>query len=87
MALQPSSHSSAPDLKAGIYQHYKGGRYLVLMVATLESSLEPCVVYVGLGENLQVPSHIWVRPLDDFTASVTVHDLIKPRFTYLGPAA
>jgi len=66
--------------------HYKGKRYLVLMVGRLESNLEPHVVYIPLYEELQSPSHIWIRSLDDFTSSVTIEGVIRPRFKYLGPA-
>jgi hypothetical protein len=86
-ATMPQLHSSSsvPELKPGIYQHYKGGKYLVLTMAMLEASLEPCVVYVSLQDDPHAPSRVWVRPLDDFTASVTVNGLIKSRFTFISP--
>ncbi len=71
-----------PQLKPGVYEHYKGKRYLVLMTATLESTLEPHVVYVPLYEAGDITTP-WLRPLDDFTASVEVHGLIRPRFRWV----
>ncbi len=70
---------SSPQLKPGVYEHYKGKRYLVMMTATLEATLEPHVVYVPLydaGESATT----WLRPLDDFTASIEVNGVICPRF-------
>lgn len=71
-----------PQLKPGIYEHYKGKRYLVLMTATLESTLEPHVVYVPLYDAGEYAT-AWLRPLDDFTASVEVHGVIRPRFRFV----
>lgn len=72
--LQPS-----PQFKSGVYEHYKGQRYLVLMVATLEATLEPHVVYVPLYET-EGAATVWLRPLDDFSASVEVNGVIRQRF-------
>lgn len=82
---QHSSNNSVPELKSGIYQHYKGGKYLVLTMAMQEATLEPCVVYISLQDDPHAPSRVWVRSLDDFTASVTVNGLIKPRFAFVSP--
>ena len=81
-----SSPNSIPSFKTGVYEHYKGQRYLVLFVAMLESNLEPHVVYVPLYDMPKAPSRIWLRPLDDFTASMSVEGVIRPRFKYIGPA-
>lgn len=72
--LQPN-----PKLKPGVYEHYKGKRYLVLMTAMLEATLEPHVVYVPLYESSHITTP-WLRPVDDFTASVEVNGVICPRF-------
>lgn len=82
---QTHSHSSVPELRPGIYRHYKGGSYLVLTLALLEENQEPCVVYVSLQDDPHAPGRVWVRTLDDFMASVTVNGLIKPRFTFVSP--
>lgn len=83
---KPVSTNSTPNFKTGVYEHYKGQRYLVLFVAMLESNLEPHVVYVSLYDMPKAPGKIWLRPLDDFTASMTVEGVIRPRFKYIGPA-
>lgn len=74
------------QLKPGVYEHYKGQKYVVLMTAMLEANLEPHVVYVPLYDAPDMPARVWLRPLDDFTASVDYHGLIRPRFRYLGPS-
>ena len=81
MVSSPNSTPS-PKLKPGVYEHYKGKQYLVLMIATLESTLEPHVVYVPLYEAGDMAT-AWLRPLDDFTASVEVHGVIRPRFRFV----
>lgn len=85
--IMPSSPNSQPSLqlKPGVYEHYKGKRYLVLMTATLESTLEPHVVYVPLYEVEDIAT-TWLRPLDDFTASVEVNGVICPRFRLIKPS-
>lgn len=42
-----------------IWIHFRGGRYRIVCLAQLESSLKQCVVYVDLDD----PERIWVRPL------------------------
>lgn len=39
------------SLGTGIYQHYKGGKYLVLGIAKHSETKEDSVVYVTLYEN------------------------------------
>ena len=39
------------SLTTGVYQHYKGNKYLVLGVAKHSETLEDLVVYVSLYEN------------------------------------
>jgi hypothetical protein len=43
-----------------VYRHYKGGRYMVLYVATLESDKSAVVVYRNVEDT---DSRVWVRPL------------------------
>lgn len=66
---------------SGIYQHYKGNKYLVLGVAKHSETLEALVVYVTLYENEEGP--IWVRPLTMFLGEVTVDGTTMPRFRKL----
>lgn len=60
----------------GIYDHYKGGRYLVLFMAEDSETKEPMVVYKSL---LFGSNH--VRPLANF---MEYADKNVRRFTYDG---
>lgn len=66
------------SLETGIYQHYKGGKYLVLGIAKHSETKEDLVVYVTLYENDM--ASMWVRPLAMFTENVTVEGKRIPRF-------
>ncbi len=66
------------NFEVGTYQHYKGGKYLVLGVAKHSETLEDLVVYVTLYENDL--SSMWVRPLTMFTENVVVDGKSIPRF-------
>ena len=65
----------------GIYQHYKGNKYLVLANAKHSETLEEVVVYVSLYENDE--SQVWVRPVKMFTQKVDWQGKRQPRFTKL----
>lgn len=62
----------------GIYQHYKGMKYLVLGVAKHSETKEDLVVYVTLYENDM--ASMWVRPLAMFLENVVVDGKSMPRF-------
>ena len=66
------------QFETGVYQHYKGGKYLVLGVAKHSETLEDLVVYVTLYENER--ASMWVRPLAMFLESVMVEGKRVPRF-------
>ncbi len=68
--------------QTGTYQHYKGGKYLVLGVAKHSETKEDLVVYVTLYDNAL--SSLWVRPLAMFTENVLVDGKEVPRFRKLG---
>lgn len=63
---------------AGVYQHYKGMKYLVLGVAKHSETKEDLVVYVTLYENDM--ASMWVRPLEMFLENVEVDGQSMPRF-------
>lgn len=65
-------------LELGLYQHYKGMKYLVLGIAKHSETLEELVVYVTLYENEE--SAMWVRPLKMFLETVTIDGKEVPRF-------
>jgi hypothetical protein len=68
----------APDssIRPGVYQHYKGGRYEVLDVATHSETQAPMVVYRALYGT----RGLWVRPLEMFLEHVIVEGVSVPRF-------
>lgn len=70
------------DVPAGLYQHWKGARYLVLGVAHDADGGEDRVVYVPLYEVGGAP--LAVRRLSDWSAEVEGPDGPVPRFRFLG---
>lgn len=71
-----------PELKPGLYRHYKGGLYEVIGVARHSETEEWLAVYQPqYGER-----GLWVRPLTMFTELVTADGQSVPRFQYQGPA-
>lgn len=57
------------------YRHFKGGTYVVLNHATLESDLTDVIVYQSL-----IDGRIWVRPKEEFFGWVTEDGVQKKRF-------
>ncbi len=70
------------NLKTGVYQHYKGQKYLVLALAKHSESLEELVVYVSLYENPEC--QVWVRPAKMFFEDVEFEGKLVPRFRLVG---
>ncbi len=66
----------------GIYQHYKGNKYLVLAIAKHSETLEDLVVYVSLYDN--PTAQVWVRPLAMFAEDVDIEGKKVPRFKRVG---
>jgi len=67
------------EIKKGIYRHYKGNEYEVLMTARHSETEEPMVVYRALyGEY-----GVWVRPYEMFLEKVEVHGEMVDRFQFL----
>lgn len=70
-------------LPGHILQHYKGGRYLVLMQGTLEGTVAPAVVYASLADG-----RIWIRPLAEMEELVPWFDgKTRRRYIIVEPAA
>jgi len=67
------------EIKKGIYRHYKGNEYEVLMVARHSETEEPMVVYRALYGDYGV----WVRPYEMFMQKVEVDGEMVDRFTFL----
>ena len=72
-------------LRCGIYEHYKGKKYLVLGVARHTETGELLAVYVPLYE---LPGRggvqLAVRPLEMFTGQVESGGTTRPRFRFAG---
>lgn len=67
------------NLKKGIYKHYKGNLYEVLMTARHSETEEWMVVYRALYDE----QGVWVRPYEMFIEKVSVSGEEKERFTYV----
>ncbi len=74
------------DVYSGVYQHYKGGLYLVLGVAQHTETDEILMTYIPLytQEDHKGP-RLRVRPLKMFLEKITINGKKIPRFKYLGP--
>ena len=75
-------------LRCGVYEHYKGQKYLVLAVARHTETGELLAVYVPpyeLPDNGGV--QLSVRPLEMFEGFVEVGPETKPRFRFTGGEA
>ena len=70
------------EITPGIYEHYKGRKYLVLGTAAHSETLERLVVYVPLYDS--PGPRLWVRPCAMFGETVVVEGVTVPRFRYLG---
>lgn len=64
------------ELKKGIYRHYKGNSYEVLMTARHSETEEWMVVYKALYGD----TGMWVRPYDMFIEKIEVDGVFIPRF-------
>ena len=65
--------------KPGIYRHFKGNYYRLLLIARHSETLEPLAVYQALyGER-----GIWVRPLTMWDETVIREGLPAKRFAYV----
>ena len=68
------------DIKiGGIYKHYKGNLYKVLMIGTNSETLELMIVYQAMyGDN-----KIWIRPASMWNEIVIVDSKSVSRFTLM----
>lgn len=67
-------------LEKGIYKHYKGNLYEVLMTAQHSETEEWMVVYKALYGD----EGMWVRPYEMFMEKVIVEGTELERFAYVG---
>lgn len=77
--LPELDNSDMPQLKPGIYRHFKGNEYRLLFCARDSETEEWCVVYQALyGEG-----GYWVRPARMWEEQVERDGYSGPRFTFL----
>ncbi len=70
-----------PNIKKGIYKHYKGNLYRVIEFGFHSDTLEKYVVYEGQYDSKEFGNKpIWVRPLKEFSEKVVVDGKEVPRF-------
>lgn len=69
-----------PEIRPGLYRHYKGKDYRVLFLARHSETEEWMVVYQALyGER-----GLWVRPASMWNETVECDGRSVPRFLYIG---
>ncbi|MFI5212859.1 MAG: DUF1653 domain-containing protein [Candidatus Saccharimonadales bacterium] len=65
------------DIQVGVYEHYKGNRYEVIGVGKDSETETDVVIYRPLYES---DVHYWVRPYAMFIETVTLNNMVRPRF-------
>lgn len=71
--------TNKPLIRAGTYQHFKGGLYKVIGIAKHSETQDLMVVY-----RAQANEHdLWVRPYTMFREQVEVEGKKVPRFKFL----
>ena len=66
-------------VQPGVYRHFKGGIYRVLVTAKNSENLEETVVYQCCKDGT-----FWVRPASMWNETVERGGVAYPRFTYEG---
>ena len=76
-----------PELKPGVYRHYKGDEYDLIAVACHSETHEWYVVYRARYDVTArgLPS-TWVRPYHMFQEIVTYNGVTMPRFEHVRPS-
>lgn len=73
----------ASKIPSGIYEHYKGGYYLVFFVALHSETEQEMVIYQPLSGDFR----IWSRPLTMFLENVEYNGVQQPRFKWVADSA
>ncbi|MDF3000196.1 MAG: hypothetical protein K0Q48_315 [Bacillota bacterium] len=63
-----------PDIKPGLYRHFKGNQYRVLSLGRHSETLEPMVVYQALYGDYGIwvrPAHMWNEVVEHEGRSVS----------------
>ena len=68
-------------METGIYEHYKGGQFLVLGFGFLEENVESAVIYQHLSEEYTV----WIRSQKVFEEALSLTEPLYngPRFRFI----
>ena len=74
--------SQMDEIVPGIYEHYKGRKYLVIGTAAHSETLDRLVVYISLYDS--PGPRLWVRPREMFAETVEIEGKVVPRFRYIG---
>ena len=75
--LNADDMPALPELKPGIYRHFKGNEYRLLCVARHSETCEPMVVY----QALYGAGGVWVRPAHMWCETIERDGYVGPRFT------
>ncbi len=75
-----------PQMKLGLYRHYKGTLYRVLGVGCHSETQEWLVAYSRVEPKKGNPD-IWLRPYDMFVETVAVDGQTIPRFQRVDDAS
>lgn len=67
------------EIKKGIYRHYKGGEYRVLLEVKNSETQEDMMVYQDINDEKK----IWARPKKMFIGDVEIKEETKPRFEFI----
>ncbi len=78
-AFVPSPDAIQPG---ATLRHYKGGLYRVVGLCRIEATLKTGVLYQACQGDETV---LWMRPLEQFTDSVTTSEGVVTRFTVVKP--
>lgn len=65
-----------PQIKLGLYQHFKGKKYKVIGLAKHSETLENLVIYQAQYGKKQ----IWARPDNNFSEKIIIKNKKVPRF-------
>lgn len=68
-----------PQIKLGLYQHFKGKKYKVISIAKHSETLEDLVIYQAQYGKKQ----IWVRPKKIFLEKVLIKNKKISRFKFI----
>ncbi len=79
----PDSELNVPQIKKGIYKHYKGDECEVMGIALQSETLEPFVLYRHVTGKRSSETHYWVRPYAMFLEQVEIDGKTMPRFEFV----